>query len=179
MVGKAGLLILASGALLSAYGQAPGTPAPEASPAPQPPKRPFGPQNWQRKASPDGQSPEFNDVRRAIDQLTPEQRQRFLENFKRWASLPPEERKALADREIMRRKKMEESIQAAMKEAGLQLEGERRAHFVRRYSEERRKLEEQLRKEIEEKRAAMLKDILARLQAEFSSGPAPVQPERP
>lgn len=179
MVGKAGVLILAAGSLLSAYGQAPSTPAPEASPAPQPTKRPFGPQNWQRKSSSDGQSPEFNDVRRAIDQLSPEQRQRFMENFKRWASLPPEERKVLADREMMRRKKMDESIQGALKEAGLQLEGERRAHFVRRYSEERRKLEEQLRKEIDDKRAAMLKEILARLKAEFSTSPAPAQPEHP
>ena len=36
-------------------------------------------------------SPEFENVRRALDALTPEQRKRFQENFWRWANLSPDE----------------------------------------------------------------------------------------
>ena len=54
-------------------------------------------------------------------------------------------------------------------EAGLNLDGERRVRCAKRYGEERRKVEEQLRRELDEKRQPLLKEILARLQAEFSS----------
>ena len=113
-------------------------------------------------------TPEFGNVRRALDALTPEQRQRFVENLKRWANLPPEEKLALADRDGFRRKKMAEEIDRAIGETGLNLDGERRAQFAKRYGEERRKVEEQLRKELEEKRQPLIKEILSRLKAEFS-----------
>ncbi|MEO7317936.1 MAG: hypothetical protein ABIZ56_02995, partial [Chthoniobacteraceae bacterium] len=109
---------------------------------------------------------------RALEALTPEQRQRFIENLKRWSNLPPEEKKALADREGFRRKKIAEEIDQAITDARLTLEGERRALFAKRYGEERRKVEEQLRREMEEKRQPLVKDIVARLKAEFSAGPA-------
>src|SRR5882757_8891612 len=51
-------------------------------------------------------SPEFENVRKALDALTPEQRKRFQENFWRWANLPPDEKKALRDREELRKKFM-------------------------------------------------------------------------
>lgn len=119
-----------------------------------------------------GQGPmigEFGNVRRALEALTPEQRQRFIENLKRWSNLPPEEKKALADREGFRRQKMAEEIDRVLGEAGLTLDGERRARFAKRYGEERRKVEEQLRRELEEKRRPLLNEIVARLKAEFSS----------
>lgn len=125
-----------------------------------------------RRPGPGPRAPEFGNVRRALEALTPEQRQRFIENLKRWSNLPPEEKKALADREGFRRKKIEEEIDQAIRNTGLTLEGERRALFAKRYGEERRKVEEQLRKEMEEKRQPLIKDILARLKAEFSTEPA-------
>ena len=115
---------------------------------------------------------EFGNVRRAFEALTPEQRQHFVENLKRWSNLPPEEKKALADRDGFRRKKMAEEIDAAIADAGLTLDGERRALFAKRYAEERRKVEEQLRKDLEEKRRPLLKDLVGRLKAEFSAEPA-------
>ena len=118
-------------------------------------------------------SPEFRDVRRALEALTPEQRQRFVENFKRWASLPPEQRIALADRETLHRRRMAEDVDAAIKESGLVLEGERRALFEKRYGEERRKIEEGIRREVEEKRKPLVKDMIARLKQEFTSDAAP------
>ena len=120
-------------------------------------------------------SPEFGNVRRALEALTPEQRQRFIENFKRWSNLPPEEKKALADREGMRRKKIAEEIDRAIDESGLTLDGERRALFAKRYGEERRRVEEHLHKELEEKRQALVRDIMARLKVEFSVQADPQQ----
>ncbi len=114
-------------------------------------------------------NPEFGNARRALEALTPEQRQHFIENLKRWTSLPPEEKKALADREGMHRSKIAQEIDRAIGDAGLTLDGERRALFARRYFEERRKVEEQLRKEMEQKRQPMLDDLTARLKAEFST----------
>ena len=121
-------------------------------------------------------SPEFQNARRALEALTPEQRQRFIENFKRWSNLPPEEKKALADRESIRRKKIAEEVNQALAESGLDLTDERRMFFAKRYGEERRKVEEQLRKEMEEKRKPLIKEIIARLKEEFSATSLAVPP---
>ena len=117
-------------------------------------------------------SPEFENVRKALDALTPEQRKRFQENFWRWANLSPEEKKQLRDREDVRKKMREQEVEMVIQETGLQLEGERRELFMKRYGEERRKIEEQLRKEMMEKRRPLLKDLAARLKEEFSNLPA-------
>jgi len=114
-------------------------------------------------------SPEFQNARRALEALTPEQRQRFIENFKRWSNLPPEEKKVLADRELIRRKKIAEEVNQAIAESGLDLTAERRMFFAKRYGEERRKVEEQLRKEMDEKRKPLIKEIIGRLKEEFSN----------
>jgi hypothetical protein len=141
-----------------------------ADPSPNPEKK-------ARKERDGTPSPEFENVRKALDALTPEQRKRFQENFWRWANLSPEEKKALRDREEVRKKFMEQDVQAAIQEAGLQLDGERRAQFIQRYGEERRKIEEQLRKETMEKRRPLVKEMIARLKSEFSGGaPAPSEP---
>jgi hypothetical protein len=123
----------------------------------------------EQEPAPTPASPEFDNVRRALDALTPDQRKRFQENFWRWANLSPEEKKALREREDQRKKIIEQDVQAALQEAGLQnLDGEQRKQFAQRYGEERRKIEEQLRKETAEKRKPMVKEMIGRLKVEFS-----------
>jgi len=136
---------------------------------------PASPAKKHRKHFEGTPSPEFENVRKALDALTPEQRKRFQENFWRWANLSPGEKKALRDRDETRKKIMEQEVQAALQEAGLQLDGEQRARFVQRYGQERRKIEEQIRKESMEKRKPMVNEIIGRLKAEFS-GDAPADP---
>ena len=103
-----------------------------------------GPRKRPRMRSDDGKpgddtpSPQLENVRKAIEALTPEQRKRFQENFWRWANLTPEEKKSLRDRDEMRRKFMRDEVEAALKESGLQLDGERKAEFIKRYGEGRR-----------------------------------------
>ncbi len=127
------------------------------------------PEKKKRKDRDATPSPEFENVRKALDALTPEQRKRFQENFVRWSNLSPEEKKALRDREEVRKKFMDQELQVALQETGLQLDGERRQQFTRRYAQERRKIEEQLRKETMEKRKPLLKEMLARLKEEFAA----------
>lgn len=140
------------------------------SPASPPPKK--APGAWlgtgRKQPKERTPSPEFENARRALEALTPEQRKRFQENFWRWANLPAEEKKALREREEMRKKFMQQEVEAALRESGLQLEGERREQFLKRYAEERRKIEEQLRKETIEKRKPLIHDLAGRLRQEFS-----------
>jgi hypothetical protein len=151
-------------------------------PASPPPKKLPGAWLAGRKAALDGTpSPEFENVRRALDALTPEQRKRFQENFQRWANLPPEEKKALRDREEVRKNFMQQEVEIVIRESGLQLEGARREEFIKRYAAERRKIEEQLRKETSEKRKPLVHELVARLRSEFSdsaTAPAALAPAR-
>ena len=133
--------------------------------------------NWLADHPREGpRNPAFENVRKALEALTPEQRQRFQENFLRWSNLSPEEKKALREREEVRRKFMEDEVQAAIQESGLQLDGDRREQFVKRYSEERRTIEEQLRKEMAEKRRPLVQALIVRLKAEFAAAGTPTAP---
>jgi len=112
----------------------------------------------------------LQNVRRALEALTPEQRRRFQENFQRWSNFSPEDKKALSDRESFRHRKMAEDIDQAIKSTNLELDPEQRALFVKRYSEERHQIEEQIRKDSDEKRQPLLAEMLAKLKSEFTQG---------
>ena len=179
------LLPSVAAALVASVAQtsAQNAPEPKGPPATPEAKRPgwFG--GAIKRPMPNADSPAFENVRKALEALTPEQRKRFQENFWRWSNLSAEEKKALADHEAMRKRKITEDIDAAIKETGLNLDPARSELFARRYGEERRKVEEQLRKEMEEKRKPLVKEIVAKLKAEFSSGSteaalAPATPEK-
>jgi hypothetical protein len=137
---------------------------------PEPPGPRKGP-GWTggRQGEGPGNGAAFENVRKALESLTPEQRKRFQENFLRWANLSPEEKKALREREEVRKKMMEQETEAALQESALQLDGERREQFIKRYTEGRRIIEEQLRKEMNEKRKPMVHELISRLRNEFAS----------
>jgi hypothetical protein len=127
---------------------------------------------------PPEQGAAYENVRKALEALTPEQRKRFQENFVRWANLSPEEKKALRDKEEVRKKLMEQETETALQESGLPLEGERREQFIKRYGEGRRLIEEQLHKEMSEKRKPLVHELIGRLRNEFASespSPSPSQ----
>lgn len=131
----------------------------------------------ERRHGPD-LSPEFENVRKALEALTPDQQKRFHENFLRWSNMSPEAKKALRDRDEYRRKRMFEDIEEAIREAGLTLDRERRGQFVKRYIEERRKIEDQLRKDLEAKRKPLVAELIAKLKVEFgNSGSATGAPD--
>ena len=127
------------------------------------------------------ESPAFDNVRKALDALTPAQRKRFQENFMRWSNLSPDEKKTLRDREETRKKVVAQEVETVLKDSGLELDPDRREQFAKRYSEERRKIEEQLRKEAAEKRKPLVREMVARLKEEFATAaplPATAQPNQ-
>lgn len=99
--------------------------------------------------------------------MSPEDRQRFRSNAERWLSMPPEQRRAFRMQETMRREHLRREAEAAMRESGLQLEAERRAQFEQRYFEERRRIDRELRQEIQQRRERELAPVVEQLKKEF------------
>jgi hypothetical protein len=151
--------VFPAGRIVAGENAGAGAPGPQAArPWQRPPQGPLG----------GDRSAEMQNVRRALESLSPEQRKRFGENMMRWSNLSPEEKKALRDSEAMRQRFIEQEVNTAIAASGLRLEGEKRAQFVRRFSEERRKIEEQLRQEAMERRKPLVRDLIDRLKKEFA-----------
>ena len=93
--------------------------------------------------------------------------------------MSPEAKKALRDRDEFRRKKMAEDVDASIRGLGIELDKDRKEQFAKRYIEERRKIEEQIRREMEEKRRPLVQEMVARLKQEFSAPPAEAPPASP
>ena len=106
---------------------------------------------------------------KAFDQLSPEQQERTLQNLRRWQDLSADEREVLRQRERVQKQKQEASINEAYVKSGLQLNEEQRVAFHKRYLQERRRLEEQLAHEIQEKRQIGVAAIIDSLKKEFST----------
>jgi hypothetical protein len=106
----------------------------------------------------------FDQLRKAFDQLSVEQQERVVQNLHRWQELSQDEREVLRQRERVQRQKVEASITEAYQKSGLQ-----RAQFRKRYLQERRHLEEQLAREVQEKRQAGNAAIIEMLKKEFSN----------
>jgi hypothetical protein len=116
----------------------------------------------------------FEQLRKVFEQLSAEQQERILQNFRRWQDLSQDEKEVLRQRERVQRQKQEASINEAYQKSGLQLSDEQRAQFRKRYLQERRRLEEQLAHDNQEKRQAGNAAIIEMLKKEFSNPKAPV-----
>jgi dsDNA-binding SOS-regulon protein len=119
--------------------------------------------------SPDKQNADFNDIRRVFENLPPEARRKFRENFRRWKEMRPEDREELRHQELRRKERMAREISETIQKAGLQLNADQREVFALRYAQERRRIEEALRKEMEAKRRPMVQEMMERLKREFAN----------
>jgi hypothetical protein len=117
-------------------------------------------------------SVKLEDLRRSIEQLTPEQQQKVLQNLHRWLALSPDERDVLRQRQRIRQQKEEESVIEAYQKSGLRLNEDGREVFRKLYLQERRKMEEQLAKETQEKRLKGDAAIVEKLKKEFTTAPS-------
>ena len=133
-------------------------PAAQATPNPKP--KPPKPDEW-------------TEARRLFEQLSLDQQKKFLENLDQWKSMPPEEQELFRDRELFRREKVAQEIQDAVIRSNLHLDNDQREVYALRYTQERRKIEEALHKEMDHQRQVMVADMLARLKVEFSATPTP------
>ena len=145
--------------------------SPERQPGPKPPL-PATPSEGPRRFFHHG-TPEADAMReramRELQKLSPEKREDLWKAVWAVLNLPAEKRQMLFGMDEERRKLAREEIDRAMSDSGLQLDEERRKHFFHRYFEERRTIEERLRKDSDEKRRQFLGEMRARLKQEFET----------
>ena len=118
--------------------------------------------------------------------MPPQARQNFQRNAERWMRMTPEERNVMRQRENLRRERIRQETDAALRQSGLRLNPQERAQFESRYVQERRKVEQTLRQQIEAERQKELPALIQQLKKEFqidqpgkSSGGKPAQSASP
>jgi hypothetical protein len=138
--------------------------------------QPHGQQGKAGRVGAPHRAPNINGPRERFMALPPQDRQIFQRNAERWMQMGPEERMIMRERERVYRARVSKEVDAALRDSGLQLEGEKRVQFEQRYLQERRRIEHSLRQEVESKRQQELPAMQERLKKEFSepsaSGPS-------
>lgn len=117
-------------------------------------------------------------AKKEFEKMTPEQRQKFWGNFKSWLDMPGDQRERFQKMHEDRMERMRTEIQEVINRSGLTLDEAQRKQFVDRYFEERKIIEERLRKEMEDRRWPLLAAMEEHLKAEFSK-PAEKPAEKP
>ena len=101
-----------------------------------------------------------------VRSLSPEQKARLMESIKTWQELTPEVKQALRARDSALKKNLSEEIDAALE--GSEVSQEQKAAFEKRYREERRKLDQTLRAELDSRRKAALQEIVGKIKTELA-----------
>jgi hypothetical protein len=149
-------------------------PAPSASPSPSvPPQPPAPPAPDAGHRPPPGDWKQFQDFKKKLEQMTPEERERFKENWQRWKEMGDRERAEFKQRAAQEHAWMDKTIDDAVAKLGLTLDHDQKEVFALRYKQERRKIEEALCQEMRAKRDQQLNDMLQRLKTEFSTPKPP------
>jgi hypothetical protein len=137
-------------------------PAQMAAPHGPPPSQPHGPPSGQATGPTSGQS-----VRDRWLAMPAEARQNFQRNAELWMQMTPEQRNLMRQRENTRRQILTRDADAAVRDSGLQLNSQERARFESRYIQERRKVEQSLRQQIETERQKEIPALIQQLRKEF------------
>jgi len=139
-----------------------------------PPSQPHGPPAGQSHGAPSGQS-----VRDRWLAMPPDARQNFQRNAQLWMQMTPEQRNLMRQRENTRRQILTRDADAAVRDSGLQLNPQDRARFESRYIQERRKVEQSLRQQVETERQKEIPALIQQLRKEFQldePGKSPAKP---
>jgi hypothetical protein len=123
-------------------------------------------------------------MRERWNAMPPAARQNFQRNAERWLRMSPAERNVMRQRENLRRETIRRETEAAVRDSGLHLNPQERAQFESRYMQERRKVEQALRQQIETERQQQLPALIQQLKKEFqidqpTKGPATKAVESP
>jgi hypothetical protein len=106
---------------------------------------------------------------RDLEKLTPEQRNEVWRSVWAVLNLSPEKRQELLGMEDDRRQKVKEEIDKMLQNTGIKVPDDQRRKFFHRYFSGRRAIEEQLKKEGEERRQALMTELEGKLKQEFGS----------
>ena len=85
--------------------------------------------------------------------------------------MSPEERNILRQRENLRQAQIKRETEAALRDSGLRLDQEKRSQFESRYMQERRRIEQALRQQIETERQKEIPALIQQLKREFQLQP--------
>ena len=118
-------------------------------------------------------------AKKEFEKMSPEQRQKFWGNFKAWLDMPADQRERFTKMHSDRMQRAGEEIQEVIKRSGLELNEAQKKDFTLRYFEERKLIEERLRKEMEDRRWPLLAAMEEHLKAEFAKPSSAVKPEKP
>jgi len=99
--------------------------------------------------------------------MPPAARQNFERNAERWLRMSPEEQNVMRQRENLRRETIKRETETALRDSGLRLNPQERSQFESRYIQERRKVEQTLRKQIEAERQKEIPALIQQLKKEF------------
>jgi hypothetical protein len=99
--------------------------------------------------------------------MPPDARQNFRRNADLWMQMTPEQRNLMRQRENVRRQIITRDADAAVRDSGLQLNPQERARFESRYIQERRKVEQSLRQQIQTERQKEIPALIQQLRKEF------------
>src|SRR5215475_10068440 len=111
--------------------------------------------------------------------MPPAARQNFERNAERWLRMSPAEQDVMRQRESLRRETIRRETDAALRDSGLRLNPQERAQFESRYAQERRKVEQTLRKQIEAERQKEIPALIQQLRKEFQIDQPKVQGTKP
>jgi hypothetical protein len=123
-------------------------------------------------------------MRELWNAMPPAARQNFQHIAERWLRMSPAERNVMRQRENLRRETIRRETEAAVRDSGLHLNPQERAQFESRYIQERRKVEQALRQQVETERQQQLPALIQQLKKEFqidqpTKGPATKSVESP
>lgn len=110
-----------------------------------------------------------------LQKLTPEDRAKIWKALMAVMNLPEDQRAKLINTEEERRAKFREEIDKTLKEIGVTIPDDKKRKFFRSFFEGRRRIEETLRKEGDERRAALLQELNAKLKQDFGAGAVEVE----
>jgi hypothetical protein len=99
--------------------------------------------------------------------MPPDARKNFRRNAELWMKMSPEQRNIMRQRENMRRQIITREADAAVRNSGLHLTPQERARFESRYIQERKKVEQALRQQVEAERQKELPALIQQLKKEF------------
>jgi len=150
-----------------------------AEPPPGPPKDRKAAGDWHHGDHKGGDFPDK--FRKRLAKMSPEDRERFIENWKRWKEMGDRERRAWQARAEEERRRVDKAISDTLKKLELDLDEDEREVFALRYRQERRKIEKELCSEMQAKRAQMIEAMQGRLKEEFAakSGTKPAATPEP
>ncbi len=99
--------------------------------------------------------------------LTPEENAAYERNLARWQALPLEDKREIRG---LVTERMQEEMEKAYTNSGLNLSGDQREIFAVRYRQERRQLERDIQEKAAVERARRMPEIMDRLRHEFGPG---------